>query len=168
MQTLKIKLGNIFLLDSELNGLTQPAQQSNSNESEQPTESTVVLKGFINELLPLSTKFWLLELNKELQPIKASVDSLREEIIKKYGTATEDGAIFIPVYKKDSEVYDEDGNVIEAEISEEYTKFQTEYSALLNEEKEIKFMPIPLSVLDKIETDKSYSFILQNLIEKPE
>jgi hypothetical protein len=168
MQTLKIKLGNIFLLDSELNGMTQPAQQSNSAETEQPSEPTVILKGLINEILPLSTKFWLLELNKELQPIKESINSLREELIKKYGTVTEDGAIFIPVYKKDSEVYDENGNVIEAEVSEEYTNFQTEFSTLLSEEKEIKYMPISLSVLDKIETDKSYSFILQNLIEKPE
>ena len=156
MEILKINLGNIILLDAELNGLAQPTEQNTSE---------TIIKGFINEVLPLSVKYWLLELNKEVQTIKELINKLREELIKKYGSISEDGSVFIPLYKKGSEVYDESGNIISRELSDEYIKFQEEYSTLLTEEKEIKFKPIPFTVLDKIETDKSYSFILQNLVE---
>jgi len=158
METLKIKLGNIYLLESELNGLSQTNQETG--------ESTPVLKGFINEKLPLSTKFWLLELNKEVQAIKATLESLREDLIKKYGTANDQGQISIPLYQAGSEVYDTDGKLIDAKPNEAYIKFQEEYSGLINEEKELQYTPIPLTVIDKIETDETYSFILQNLIEK--
>lgn len=163
METLKIKLGNIYLLESELNGVTHTPAPSEEGKQSEPI---VIIKGFINEVLPLSTKFWLLELNKEVQAIKTTIEGLREDLIKKYGVSNEDGSIYIPVYEKGSEKYDETGNLIDAKLSEQYSKFQEEYSNLMVEEKELKYMPIPLSVLDKIETEHSYSFILQNLVEK--
>ena len=158
METLKIKLGNIYVLESELNGLSQTNQQTG--------ESTPILKGFINEKLPLSTKFWLLELNKEVQAIKTTLESLREGLIKKYGTENSEGQIMIPLYEEGSEVFDEEGKLIDAKPNESYVKFQEEYAELIGEEKELQFTPIPLTVIEKIETDETYSIILQNLIEK--
>lgn len=131
MKSLKIQLLNIFVLDTEINKL-------------------------LKEKISLATKYWLLELNKQVQEIKTSIDSLRDELIKQHGTPNKDGNIIIPYYID-----------IEKEIiNPKFEQFQQEYSALLAEEREIQYKPIPFSVLEKIESEESYQFILQNLIEQ--
>jgi len=131
MKTLKIQLSDIFVLEAEISKL-------------------------LNEKLTLSTKYWLIELNKQVLEIKTTIDSLRDELIKTYGTANEDGNIIIPYY-------------LDAEkeiINPKFDQFQQEYSVLLTQEKELQYKPIPFSLLEKIETEESYTFILQNLIEQ--
>lgn len=131
MKTLKIQLSDIFVLDSEISKL-------------------------LNEKLTLSTKYWLIELNKQVLEIKTTIDSLRDELIKTYGTLNADGNIIIPYY-------------LDAEkeiINPKFDQFQQEYSILLTQEKELQYKPIPFSVLEKIETEESYTFILQTLIEQ--
>jgi hypothetical protein len=131
MKTLKIQLSDIFILESEISKL-------------------------LNEKLTLSTKYWLIELNKQVLEIKTTIDSLRDELIKTYGTTNTDGNIIIPYY-------------LDAEkeiINPKFDQFQQEYSILLTQEKELQYKPIPFSVLEKIETEESYTFILQNLIEQ--
>jgi hypothetical protein len=131
MKTLKIQLSDIFVLESEISKL-------------------------LNEKLTLSTKYWLIELNKQVLEIKTTIDSLRDELIKTYGTTNTDGNIIIPYY-------------LDAEkeiINPKFDQFQQEYSILLTQEKELQYKPIPFSVLEKIETEESYTFILQNLIEQ--
>ena len=73
MKTLKIQLSDIFVLESEIGKL-------------------------LNEKLTLSTKYWLIELNKQVLEIKTTIDSLRDELIKTYGTTNADGNIIIPYY----------------------------------------------------------------------
>lgn len=131
METLKIQLENIFVLEAELTKL-------------------------LNEKISLSTKYWLLELNKQVQEIKTTIESLRDNLIKTYGTLNNDGTITIPYYLD-----------VEKEITNpKFEQFQQEFETLLTEEREIQYKPIPFSVLEKIETEESYIFILQNLIEK--
>ena len=131
MKTLKIQLSDIFILESEISKL-------------------------LNEKLTLSTKYWLLELNKQVLEIKTTIDSLRDELIKTYGTTNADGNIIIPYYL-DTE---------KETINPKFEQFQQEYSILLTQEKELQYKPIPFSVLEKIETEEPYTFILQNLIEQ--
>jgi hypothetical protein len=157
METLNIKLQDIFILESEINGL--------SRQNPKTGENIVLLKGLVNEKINLSTKFWLLELNKEIAPLKTSLESLRDELIKKHGTEDKSGQIMIPIYEPGTEVKDENGNIVDGKINSKYEQFQKEYTDLLNEEKEIKYKPIPLSVLESIETEATYFFILQNLVE---
>jgi hypothetical protein len=131
MKTLKIQLSDIFVLEAEIGKL-------------------------LNEKLTLSTKYWLIELNKQVLEIKTTIDSLRDELIKTYGTTNTEGNIIIPYYL-DSE---------KEIINPKFEQFQQEYSVLLTQEKELQYKPIPFSVLEKIETEESYTFILQNLIEQ--
>ena len=92
----------------------------------------------------------------QVQEIKTIIESLRDELIKTYGTSNKDGSITIPYYLD-----------IEKEIiNPKFEQFQQEFNTLLTEEREIQYKPIPLSVLEKIETEEAYIFILQHLIEK--
>jgi hypothetical protein len=131
MKTLKIQLSDIFVLEAEISKL-------------------------LNEKLTLSTKYWLIELNKQVLEIKTTIDSLRDELIKTYGTTNTDGNIIIPYY------LDTEKEI----INPKFDQFQQEYGVLLTQEKELQYKPIPFSVLEKIETEESYTFILQNLIEQ--
>ena len=131
MESLKIQLESIFVLDTEINAL-------------------------LKEKISLSTKYWLLELNKQVQEIKTTIDSLRDSLIKTYGTPNEDGNIIIPYYL----------NVEKDIVNPKFEQFQQEFGTLLLEEREIQYKPIPFSVIEKIESENTYEFILQNLIEK--
>lgn len=131
METLKIQLATIFILEDELSKL-------------------------LNEKISLSTKYWLLDLNKQVLEIKTIIDSLRDTLIKTYGVTNNDGNIIIPYY------LDTENQI----INPKFDQFQQEYQALLREEKELQYKPIPFSVLEKIETEESYTFTLQHLIEK--
>ena len=156
METLKIKLGQIFEIDAEINGI------SSTNEL---GEQVILIKGFINESLSLTTKYWLLELNKEINKVKSSLESLRDELIKKYGVEDkETGKITIPLYLPGTEEFDDNNNIINGTTNPVYIEFQKEYSELMNDDLEIQYKPIPLSILTRIETESVYPFILQNLI----
>jgi len=156
METLKIKLGQIFELDAEINGI------SSTNEL---GEQVILIKGFINESLSLTTKYWLLELNKEVNKVKSSLESLRDELIKKYGVEDkETGKIIISLYLPGTEEFDYNNNIINGTPNPIYHEFQKEYSDLINDDLEIQYKPIPLSGLTRIETESVYPFILQNLI----
>jgi hypothetical protein len=131
METLKIQLATIFILEDELSKL-------------------------LNEKISLSTKYWLLDLNKQVLEIKTIIDSLRDILIKTYGVTNNDGNTILPYY------LDTEKEI----INPKFDQFQQEYQALLREEKELQYKPIPFSVLEKIETEESYTFTLQHLIEK--
>jgi hypothetical protein len=131
METLKIQLATIFILEDELSKL-------------------------LNEKISLSTKYWLLDLNKQVLEIKTTIDSLRDTLIKTYGVTNNDGNTILPYY------LDTENQI----INPKFDQFQQEYQALLREEKELQYKPIPFSVLEKIETEESYTFTLQHLIEK--
>ena len=102
------------------------------------------------------------ELSKKVAAEKQSVETLREELIKKLGTE-EDGQVFIKMY---DEVLDEEGNIVSRSLTENFLEFNKEYDTLLNEVKELEYRPFELSELASIETEANYDVFFK-LIKAP-
>jgi rRNA maturation protein Rpf1 len=137
-------------LDAELNG----AKNQQTGE--------VTIKGLANEKLSLVVKYHMNELSKKVAVEKQSVETLREELIKKLGTE-EDGQVFIKMY---DEVKDEEGNIVSRSLTENFLEFNKEYDTLLNEVKELEYRPFELSELASIETEANYDVFFK-LIKAP-
>jgi rRNA maturation protein Rpf1 len=150
MEKISLKLHEILTLDAELNG----AKNQQTGE--------VTIKGLANEKLSLVVKYHMNELSKKVAVEKQSVETLREELIKKLGTE-EDGQIFIKMY---DEVKDEEGNIVSRSLTENFVEFNTEYDKLLNEEKELEYRPFELSELASVETEENYDIFFK-LIKAP-
>lgn len=150
MEKISLKLHEILTLDAELNGV----------KNQQTGEVTI--KGLANEKLSLVVKYHMNELSKKVAVEKQSVDTLREELIKKLGTE-EDGQVFIKMYDEEK---DEEGNVISRSLTENFIEFNKEYDTLLNEVKELEYRPFELSELASIETEANYDVFFK-LIKAP-
>jgi hypothetical protein len=137
-------------LDAELNG----AKNQQTGE--------VTIKGLANEKLSLVVKYHMNELSKKVASEKQSVETLREELIKKLGTE-EDGQVFIKMYDEEK---DEEGNVVSRSLSENFIEFNKEYETLLSEVKELEYRPFELSELASIETEENYEIFFK-LIKAP-
>ncbi len=86
MATISLKLLEFYQLDSELNGVV--------NQSTGEQLST----GLLSENLKLTTKYWLTELAKKITVEKQAIESLKDELIKKYGEVNESGGYSISLY----------------------------------------------------------------------
>jgi rRNA maturation protein Rpf1 len=150
MEKISLKLHEILTLDAELNG----AKNQQTGE--------VTIKGLANEKLSLVVKYHMNELSKKVAVEKQSVETLREELIKKLGTE-EDGQVFIKMY---DEVKDEEGNIVSRSLTENFLEFNKEYDTLLNEVKELEYRPFELSELASIETEANYDVFFK-LIKAP-
>jgi len=144
MEKVTLKLHEFYALEAELNGVTN--QQTGEQLS----------KGLLSEKIKLTTKYWLHDLNKKVAAEKESVEKLKEELIKKYGTASEDGTISIPMFI--NEVIDEDTKeVTSREINPDFVKFQNDFNSLLNEERELEYKEFKLEDFENVETDGVYN-----------
>ena len=150
MEKISLKLHEILTLDAELNG----AKNQQTGE--------VTIKGLANEKLSLVVKYHMNELSKKVAAEKQSVETLREELIKKLGTE-EDGQVFIKMYDEEK---DEEGNVVSRSLTENFLEFNKEYDTLLNEIKELEYRPFELSELASIETEANYDVFFK-LIKAP-
>jgi len=150
MEKISLKLHEILTLDAELNG----AKNQQTGE--------VTIKGLANEKLSLVVKYHMNELSKKVAVEKQSVETLREELIKKLGTE-EDGQVFIKMY---DEVKDEEGNIVSRSLTENFLEFNKEYDTLLNEVKELEYRPFELSELASVETEENYDIFFK-LIKAP-
>jgi rRNA maturation protein Rpf1 len=150
MEKISLKLHEILTLDAELNG----AKNQQTGE--------VTIKGLANEKLSLVVKYHMNELSKKVAAEKQSVETLREELIKKLGTE-EDGQVFIKMY---DEVLDEEGNIVSRSLTENFLEFNKEYDTLLSEVKELEYRPFELSELASIETEANYDVFFK-LIKAP-
>jgi hypothetical protein len=143
MEKITLKLSEFYQLEAELNGL------SNQQTGE------VISKGLLSEKIKLTTKYWLSDLNKKVAAEKESVEKLKEELIKKYGKE-ENGAISIPLYI--NEVIDEDTKeVTSREVNPDFIKFQNDFNALLQEERELEYRVFKLEEFEGVETEGVYS-----------
>lgn len=142
MEKISLKLYEFYNLESELNGVTN--QQTGEKIS----------SGLLAEKLKLTTKYWLTELAKKVAAEKTTVETLKEELIKKHGEADETGNISIPMYI--DIVKDEDDKIIDGKNNPKFIEFQNEFNALLQEEKELEYKAVKLSALDSIESDSNY------------
>ena len=150
MEKISLKLHEILTLDAELNGV----------KNQQTGEVTI--KGLANEKLSLVVKYHMNELSKKVAAEKQSVETLREELIKKLGTE-EDGQVFIKMYDEEK---DEEGNIVSRSLTENFLEFNKEYDTLLSEVKELEYRPFELSELASIETEANYDVFFK-LIKAP-
>ena len=152
MEKISLKLFEFYNLDAELNGLTN--QQTGEKIS----------TGLIQEKLSLTTKYWLTSLGKAVAAEKAAVEELKNDLIKKYGKADENGNISIPMVIDE---VDAEGNAVKSTDSEgnEFTKkilnpdfqqFEKEFNELLQTEKELEYKPFALEDFEKVETSENY------------
>ena len=142
MEKISLKLFEFYNLDSELSGVMN--QQTGEKIS----------AGLLAEKLKLTTKYWLTELAKKVAAEKTTVETLKEELIKKHGEADETGNISIPMYI--DIVKDEDDKIIDGKNNPKFIEFQNEFNALLQEEKELEYKPVNLNELENIESDGNY------------
>ena len=111
------------------------------------------------------TKYWLNDLLITLDKEKQILNSLRDELIKKYGDKDENGQISITQSIKTDKV-DNEGNII-FELNPKYTSFIDEYNSLLIESKEIKLPEIDLNELLHVNTSDNYQLVFKYIIKKP-
>jgi len=138
MQKITLPLIEVYSLEAELNGAIDP------RTGEKITE------GFLKEKLNLGTKYRLSGLSEKLAAEKKKIDSCREELVRKLGTE-KDGSIFIEQYS----------DIETKEVSKVWIQFQEEFGAFLNEEVELEYSPIPVSELDKIDSESNYTLIFK-------
>lgn len=142
MEKISLKLYEFYNLDSELNGVMN--QQTGEKVS----------SGLLAEKLKLTTKYWLTELSKKVAAEKATVETLKEELIKKHGETDETGNISIPMYI--NIVKDENDNIMSGENNPKFIEFQNEFNTLLQEEKELEYKTVKLNELENIESEGNY------------
>lgn len=153
MEKIKIKLGEALQLENEINGFVMPETNN------------VIFTGFINQNLPIILKYELKELSEFLKKERKKVESLRDELIKKYGDDDGNGGYLVKMF---DETKDEEGNVIAKMINEKYLKFDEEYSTLLNQEIEVNYPEIGKEDLKEAGKTKDNYTILFKLIKKEE
>ena len=152
MEKISLKLFEFYNLDAELNGLTN--QQTGEK----------IASGLIQEKLSLVTKYWLTELGKKVAAEKASVEELKNDLIKKYGKEDDKGGISIPmvIEEMDSEGepkkdVDKDGNWFTKKvINPDFQLFEKEFNDLLQTEKELEYKAFTLEDFEKVETSENY------------
>jgi hypothetical protein len=144
MKTIDLRLDEVLLLLVELEGFRKP------------DTGEVILKGFINQTLPLKEKYWLNKLINSLTNEKQEIEKLRNQLIEKFGEKDESNSIFIPMMVEGTN-----------EPNPQYLEFQTEYQELLNETKTINYKPISFETLESITTEDTYNLIFK-LVEDAE
>jgi len=147
MEKVTLKLFEFYNLEAELNGVTN--QQTGE----------ILSKGILNEKIKLTTKYWLTDLFKKVSEEKQAVEKVKEDLIKKYGTADENGGVSISMYSNIQK--DETGKVIAAEPNPKYIEFQTEFNKLLQEERDLEYKTLPLSDFESVESDGNYPILFK-------
>lgn len=153
MEKISLKLFEFYNLDAELNGLTN--QQTGEK----------IASGLIQEKLSLVTKYWLTELGKKVAAEKATIEELKNDLIKKYGKEDDKGGISIPMVidEVDSDGQpvkdlDKDGNWFTKKvINPDFQSFETEFNNLLQTEKDLEYKAFVLEDFEKVETSENYS-----------
>ena len=148
MEKSSLKLHEYYTLEAELNGVVN--QQTGQ----------VVSKGLLGEKIKLTTKYWLHDLSKKVSAEKESVEKLKEELIKKYGTTDTDGNVSIPMYI--NEVIDEETKeIVSRDVNPDFVKFQKDFNGLLEEDRELEYKGFKLEEFDSVETDGNYNTIFK-------
>ncbi len=138
-----LKLQDLYKLDSELNGITNPE----NNE--------LLINGLLAEEVPFVTKFWLNKLVETVSQEKQSLEKSREELIKKHGKLDEQGNIFIPMYI--NEVTDEETKeIVSREVNPGFIAFQNEFNTLLNEDFELEHKEFHLEDFKEVKSKNNY------------
>lgn len=157
MEKITLKLFEFYGLDADLNGIVSQ------------TTGEKVSSGLLQEKLPLTTKYWLTSLGKTVAAEKAAVEELKNELIKKFGKADDNGNISIPMMVDET---DAEGNpvmepnaegtmIIRRKLNPDFQQFEQEFNELLQTEKELEYKPFKLSDFEKVETSENYTTFFQ-------
>jgi len=144
MKKIKLSLGEIIGLESEISGL------SNQQTGE------VLLKGLLSENINLVIKYRLSKLAEQIASDKKVVEGLREELIKKHGEE-KDGNIFIAPFL-------DEANTIQ---NPNWTLFVNEYNKLLAEQKEIEHPVITLEDIKDVKSEGRYAVFFKLVEGEP-
>jgi len=128
MKQTKLTLGEIYTLNLELFG----------NENN---------KGLLSQPLPLKVKYWLQRLADKLKSEVATIDEIRNGLIKELGTE-ENGQVQIKI------------------DSPNFVKFQEQYVELLDTEKEITHAIFTLDQFENLEAAEYYAIFLKLIDEE--
>jgi hypothetical protein len=143
MEKITLSLNDALALEAELNGVADTQTQE------------VLFKGLLTEKMSLKTKYWLTKLSDKLLSEKKTINSLREELIKKHGTEGENGMISIVAFE-DAE---------RTNATEAYVSFVSEMNALLAEEKEFDYNPLSIDELGDISAEGRFNLIFKLIKE---
>ena len=127
MEKNKFKLGDVLQLESEINGFVNPETGEK------------IYEGFLKQNLSIILKYELTELSDVLTKERRKVDSLRDDLIKKYGQDDGKGGLMVKMFIEEK---DNDGNIISRTINPKYVEFDKEYSELLSTEIDIEYPEI--------------------------
>ncbi len=150
MEKITLKLGEVLQLGHEINGLTNPET------------GEIIYEGFLNQNLSIILKYELTDVGEFLTKERKKIESLRDELIKKYGSEI-NGSMAVKMYL---ETKDNDGNVIQTVINPQYVEFDKEYGTLLNQEIEIEHPEITKDDLKDAGKTKDQYRVLFKLIKK--
>jgi hypothetical protein len=151
MEKITLKLGDVLQLESEINGFINPQ------------DNTEVYKGFTKQNLSIILKYELKELGETLKAERTKIDSLRDELILKYGEKDEKGGIMVKMY---NETKDDEGKVLSRVVNPQYVEFDKEYGTLLDQEKEIEYPEITKDDLKEAGKSSDNYIVLFKLIKK--
>lgn len=151
MEKITLKLGEILQLEHEINGFINPES------------GAVIYSGFLKQNLPILLKYELQELSNTLKAEKTKLDSLRDELVLKYGESNDDGCVMVKTF---IQIQDAEGTVISEEINPKFIEFDKEYGELLSGEKEIEYPEITKEDLKNAGDTKDDYKILFKLIKK--
>lgn len=140
MKNLTVKLFEIYSLQSELSGLIN---QQNGEK---------IKNGILDEEIGLVAKYWINQLNDIVAAEVKTLDAQREELIKKYGTADEQGGVSLQMVIKEM---DKDGKEV-SKINPNFAEFNKEFNELLGQEKELSYHPIKLEALKDVKSGNNY------------
>jgi len=135
MEKITLKLLEFYNLDAELNGLPSPDGKE------------MLMQGLLKEKLSIVVKYWLNDLAKRVKAEREEVESLKNDLIKKYGKEDENGNISIPMFLEEET----------RTINPDYVEFDREFGKLLQTEKELEYKPLKLSDFENLETESNYA-----------
>jgi hypothetical protein len=150
MERISLKLYEIYNLEAELNGFSNP----------QTGEK--IFSGLLKEKMSLSVKYWLNDLAKRVSAEKTAIEELKNELIRKYGKPDDKGNVTIPVYIDE---YDS-SEVPKKVLNPDYQAFDKEFSELMNTEKELEYKPFELSDFAAVETVDNYVILFKLIKNK--
>lgn len=145
MKDIKIKLYEIFSLSAELSGTKKP-------------DGSVETTGILGLKLPVVLKYWLTELSETVEAEKKKLLTQRDDLIKALGQEKEDGSFSLETFEPLAEGAAEG---TERTLNPKFTEFTEKYNALLQEEKELKYSPVKLSLFERVESDLNFPTIFK-------
>lgn len=150
MNKTKLTLGEIRQLGDEINGLLNKENGS------------VIFEGFLNQKISILLKYELTDLSEFLEKEKLKIESIKDELILKYGVQDEKGT------KLDMWLIDKDneGKIISKKLNPNYIQFDEEMGKLMMVEKEIEYPDITKDDLKNIGETKDNYQVLFKLIKK--